>query len=57
MPVGSSNTQRQGQATAIYDDVPFATELAAVGGIGASLLAPRGLATLAPSMLARLQSI
>lgn len=37
----------QWQATTIYDDVSFATEPAPVGGVGARLLAPRGLATLA----------
>ena len=57
VPIGAGNTQRQWQTSAIYDDVPLAAAFASIGGVGTGLLAPRGLATLAPSMLARLQSI
>ena len=57
VPIGAGDTQCQWQTSAIYDDVPFATAFPSIGGVGAGLLAPRGLATLAPSMLARLQSI
>ncbi|MFB0826596.1 hypothetical protein ACEU07_15055 [Chromobacterium violaceum] len=31
MSIGARNAQYQWQATALYDDVPFATELAPVG--------------------------
>src|SRR5260221_13392892 len=47
----------QRDASGIYDDVPLGAELASVRGVWARFLAPRGLGTEEPSMLARLQSI
>lgn len=35
MPIGARNAPCQWQAATIYDDVPFATELALVSGVGA----------------------
>ena len=49
--------KRQRQASPIYDEMTFTAEFAAIRGVRAGLLAPRGLATEVPSMLARLQSI
>ncbi len=57
VPVGSRDRDSQRDATRSYDDVSFRSELAAVGRVEAGLLAPRGLETLAPSRLARSQSI
>lgn len=47
----------QRNASSIYDDVPLGAELASVRWVRACFLAPRGLGTEEPSMLARLQSI
>ncbi len=55
--IGTGDHQRQRHAAPIYDEMALATELAAICWIRPRLLAPRGLATVAPSTLARLQSI
>ncbi len=47
----------QGNASGIDYEVPLAPEFAAIRRARPGLFAPRGLGTLAPSMLARLQSI
>jgi len=57
VPIGTRHEQRQGDTAPVYDEMALAAELAAVRGVRAGLLAPRGLATAAPSMLARVQSI
>ncbi|AJY10750.1 hypothetical protein BDAG_03705 [Burkholderia dolosa AU0158] len=57
VPVGPRDRDGQRNASRIYDDVSFRPELAPVRRVGAGFLAPRGLETLAPSMLARSQSI
>ncbi|ACR29016.1 Hypothetical protein bglu_1g19000 [Burkholderia glumae BGR1] len=57
VPVGSRNRDSQRDAACIYDDVSFRSELASVRRVGAGFLPPRGLETLAPSRLARSQSI
>jgi hypothetical protein len=57
VPVGPAHQDRQRQPSRIGQDMALAAELAPVGRIGAGVLAPRGLATLAPSVLARDQSI
>ena len=57
VPVGSGDDQRQRDALSVYCDMTLAAELSPVGWIWPGLFAPRGLATLAPSMLTRLQSI
>nr|SPD48955.1 conserved protein of unknown function [Cupriavidus taiwanensis] len=57
VPISARYGQRQGNAAPIYDEMAFAAEFSAIRGVRAGLLAPRGLATAAPSMLARLQSI
>ncbi len=49
--------QRQRNAAPVYDEMALAAEFAPVRWVRPRLLAPRGLATVAPSMLARLQSI
>lgn len=54
VPVRSSDRDCQRDASCIYDDVTFAAEFSPVSRVGAGFLAPRGLATLAPSILARL---
>ena len=54
--VGSCDAEHQRDARPVGHDVAFAAELAAVGRVGARVRTPRGLATLAPSMLARLKS-
>ncbi len=54
VPVGSRDAKHQRDARSVGHDVAFAAELATVGRVGARVRAPRGLATLAPSMLARL---
>lgn len=57
MPVGPRDCDGQRHTARIYDEVSFRSELASVRRVGASFRAPRGLETLAPSMLARPQSI
>jgi hypothetical protein len=57
MPVSTRHAQGQRNAPGIYDEVPLAAELAPVRWVRAGFLAPRGLGTLAPSMLAHSQSI
>lgn len=57
MTVCSTDQHNKGSATSIYDDVTLGAELATVRGVGACFLAPRGLGTDEPSMLARPQSI
>ena len=57
VPVGSGDDQRQRDALSVYCDMTLAADLSPVGWIWPGLFAPRGLATLAPSMLTRLQSI
>lgn len=57
VPIGSRNRDSQRDAACIYDDVSLRSELASVRRVGAGFLAPRGLETLAPSRLARSQSI
>ncbi len=56
MPVGARDAEDQWDALAVRDDVALAAEFAPVRGVGAGVVAPRGLATLAASMLARLKS-
>ncbi len=56
MSVGSGDAERQGNAVAIGDQVPFAAELAAIGRVRPGISAPRGEATLAASRLVRLRS-
>ncbi|PXW28331.1 hypothetical protein SAMN05445871_3952 [Paraburkholderia caballeronis] len=57
VPVGAGDRDSQRNASCVYDDVPFRPELSPVRRVGAGFLAPRGLATLAASRLARSQSI
>jgi hypothetical protein len=57
MAIGARHRDRQRHTLRVYDEVPLAAEFAPVRRIRAGFLAPRGLATLAPSMLARPQSI
>ncbi len=57
VPVRAADQDHQRDASGIYDDVPLGAELASVRGVWARFLAPRGLGTEEPSMLARLQSI
>nr|EUJ13076.1 hypothetical protein RSP673_17655 [Ralstonia solanacearum P673] len=57
MSIGSRYGDCQGNASRVDYEVPFAAELASVRRVRPGLFAPRGLGTLAPSMLARLQSI
>jgi hypothetical protein len=57
VPVGTRDCDGQRNASRVYDDVPLRPELAPVGWVGTGFLAPRGLETLAPSRLARSQSI
>ena len=57
VPVGTADEDHQRDASGIYNEVSFGAELASVRGVGARFLAPRGLGTEEPSMLARLQSI
>ena len=56
VPVGSRDAEHQRDASSVGHDVALAAELAPVSGVGARVRAPRGLGTLAPSMLARLKS-
>ncbi len=55
--VGARDRDSQRDAACVYDDVPFRTKLSPIRRGGAGFLAPRGLETLAPSRLARSQSI
>lgn len=55
--VGARYDHRQRNTLTVYRDMPFAPKLATVSRIWPGLLAPRELATLALSMLTRLQSI
>lgn len=57
MPVGTRDRDGQRHAARIYNEVSFRSELAPVRRVGGGFRAPRGLETLAPSMLARSQSI
>lgn len=57
VPVGAGDRDGQGNTSCVYDDVPFRPELPPVCRVAAGFLAPRGLDTLAPSILARSQSI
>ena len=57
VPVGTADEEHQRDTSGIYNEVSFGAELASVRGVGARFLAPRGLGTDGPSMLARLQSI
>ena len=56
VPIGTGDAEHQRDALAVRDDVALAAKLAPVRWVGAGVLAPRGLATLAPSMQARLKS-
>jgi hypothetical protein len=57
MPIGTGHGQGQVHTTPVHDHMPLAALFAAIGRVRARLLAPRGLGTLAPSILARVQSI
>ncbi|RUS67254.1 hypothetical protein CUZ56_01197 [Saezia sanguinis] len=57
MAIGTGHRKCQRDSSPIYDEVALAAKLALVRRIRARFLTPRGLATLAPSMLARSQSI
>ncbi|GEQ77856.1 hypothetical protein CTTA_4861 [Comamonas testosteroni] len=57
MPVGSTDQDNQWDTLGIYNDVPFGAEFASVCGVRARFVAPQGLGTAEPSILARLQSI
>lgn len=57
VPVGACDHECQRDTLPVYRDMALAAELAPVGRVRPCLFAPRGLATLAPSMLTRLQSI
>ncbi len=57
VPVGARDRDSQRDAACVYFDVPFRSELSSICRVGAGLLAPWGLETLAPSRLARSQSI
>ena len=54
--VGPGDAEDQRDALAVRDEVAFAAEFAPVRGVGPRVRAPRGLGTLAPSMLTRLKS-
>jgi hypothetical protein len=56
VPVRSRDRNSQRDASYIYDDVAFAAEFSSLSRGGARFLASTGLDTLAPSILARLQS-
>lgn len=56
VPVGAGHAEHQRDALAVRDEVALAAQLASVRGVGARVRAPRGLATLAASRLARLKS-
>ncbi|MGF6978182.1 hypothetical protein QFZ94_006697 [Paraburkholderia sp. JPY465] len=51
--VGARDRDGQWNAARVYNDVPFRPERSPVCRVGAGFLAPRGLATLAASRLAR----
>ncbi len=57
VPISTADEEHQRDTSGIYNEVSFGAELASVRGVGARFLAPRGLGTDGPSMLARLQSI
>ena len=57
MPVCCTDHHNQRNAASVYNNMARAAELASVCRVGACLLAPRGLGTDEPSMLARAQSI
>lgn len=57
MRIRAAHGHSQRYALSIYNEMAFAAELASVSRIWARFLTPRGLATVAPSMLQRLQSI
>lgn len=57
VPVHAVDQDHQWDASGIYNDVALGAKLASVGGVRARFLAPPGLGTEEPSMLARLQSI
>lgn len=54
--VGSGDAEHQRDALTLRDEMALSAKFASVSGIGARVRAPRGLATLAPSMLTRLKS-
>lgn len=54
--VGPGDAEDQRDALAVRDEVALAAEFAPVRGVGPRVRAPRGLGTLAPSMLTRLKS-
>ncbi|VWD33112.1 transposase Tn3 family protein [Burkholderia lata] len=55
--IGARDRDGQWDTASVYGDVPFRSELSSIRRVGAGFLAPRGLETLAPSRLARSQSI
>ena len=57
MSVRTADKNYQRDASGVYDEVSFGAEFSSVGGVWTRFLAPRGLGTEEPSMLARLQSI
>lgn len=57
LPVRAGHRDRQWNTLGVYDKVSLAAELAPVRWVRAGFLAPGELDTLAPSVLARLQSI
>ena len=57
VPIGATDQHHQRNTPGVYDDVSLGAKLASVRGVGPCFLAPRGLGTEEPSMLARLQSI
>ena len=54
--IGPGDAEDQRDALAVRDEVALAAELAPVRGVGPRVRPPRGLGTLAPSMLTRLKS-
>lgn len=52
---GSGDAKDQRDALAVRDEMALAAKFSSVRGIGARVRTPRGLATLAPSMLTRLK--
>ena len=57
MHVRPCHRQGQRDALRVYDNVAHSAELSSVGRVRPRLMAPPGLATLALSILARLQSM
>lgn len=55
--IGTAHGDRQRNTPGVDYKVPLRAQFAMVGWVRAGFLAPRGLATLAPSTLARPQSI